>query len=82
MRNGEVQLGKGEHANVGDLALFERAGDWVEIHAQTDAGLLLLAGEPINEPIIGHGPFVMNSRTEIQQAFEDYHLGRMGELKD
>ena len=37
-------------------------------------------GEPIDEPFVGHGPFVMNSRSEIQQAFENYQLGKMGEL--
>lgn len=82
VRNGEVRVGKGEHATAGELAIFERDGDWIEVQAQTDAELLLLAGEPINEPIVGHGPFVMNSRAEIQQAFEDYQLGRMGQLKD
>lgn len=37
-------------------------------------------GEPIDEPIVGHDPFEMNNRAEIQQAFEDYQLGHMGEL--
>ncbi len=49
---------------------------------KTDARLLLMDGEPIAEPVVGHGPFVMNSRVEIQQAFEDYQLGRMGELAE
>jgi quercetin 2,3-dioxygenase len=41
-----------------------------------------MAGEPIDEPMVGHGPFVMNSRAEIQQAFEDYQLGKMGALEE
>ena len=41
-----------------------------------------MKGEPIAEAIVGHGPFVMNRRTEIQQAFEEYQLGRMGELAE
>ncbi len=82
VRNGEVHVGNGDRATDGDLAVFERTGDWIEVRADADARLLLLAGEPILEPVVGHGPFVMNSRAEIQQAFEDYQLGRMGGLKD
>jgi hypothetical protein len=50
------------------------------VQAKTDAKLLVMDGEPFDEPVVGQGPFVMNSRAEIQQAFEDYHLGRMGEI--
>jgi redox-sensitive bicupin YhaK (pirin superfamily) len=64
----------------GDLAIFARSGDGITVQAKTDAKLLVMDGEPIAEPVVGHGPFVMNSRAEIQQAFEDYQLGRMGEI--
>jgi redox-sensitive bicupin YhaK (pirin superfamily) len=64
----------------GDLAIFERSGDGIRLTASSDAKLLLMDGEPFAVPVVGHGPFVMNSRAEIQQAFEDYQLGRMGEL--
>lgn len=64
----------------GDLAIFARTGKGMTVKATTDAKLLVMDGEPIAEPIVGHGPFVMNSRAEIQQAFKDYQLGRMGEL--
>ena len=55
-------------------------GDGIAVKAKADAKLLVMDGEPIAEPVVGHGPFVMNSRAEIQQAFEDYQLGRMGEI--
>ena len=67
-------------AREGDLAIFARAGEGISLTAKSDARLLVMGGEPIAEPIVGHGPFVMNSRAEIQQAFEDYQLGKMGEL--
>ncbi len=77
---GEVTVNGGRNAGEGDLAIFDRAGDAIHVKADTDAKILVLDGEPFDEPIVGHGPFVMNSRAEIQQAFEDYQLGRMGEL--
>jgi len=49
---------------------------------QRKAIALVMDGEPFDEPVVGHGPFVMNSRAEIQQAFEEYQLGRMGELAE
>ena len=78
--SGEVVVNGEKAAGEGDLAIFERSGDGITVKAKTDAKLLVMDGEPIAEPVVGHGPFVMNSRAEIQQAFEEYQLGRMGEL--
>jgi hypothetical protein len=77
---GEVVVNDDRKVVEGDLAIFERSGDAIRLAASSDAKLLVLAGEPFAEPIIGQGPFVMNSRAEIQQAFEDYRLGRMGDI--
>lgn len=78
--NGETEGRK--TAREGDLAIFARAGEGIALTANSDARLLVMGGEPIAEPIVGHGPFVMNSRAEIQQAFEDYQLGKLGELAE
>jgi quercetin 2,3-dioxygenase len=77
--SGEVEV-NGKKAGEGDLAIFERTGDGITVKAKNDTKLLVMDGEPIDEPIVGHGPFVMNSRAEIQQAFEDYQLGKMGTI--
>jgi len=77
--SGEVEV-DGKKAGEGDLAIFARDGDSIAVKAKTDARLLVMDGEPIDEPVVGQGPFVMNSRAEIQQAFADYQLGHMGEL--
>jgi redox-sensitive bicupin YhaK (pirin superfamily) len=78
--SGEVTVNGGQTAREGDLVIFERNGDSITVSAKSDTKLLVMAGEPIAEPIVGQGPFVMNSRAEIQQAFEDFQLGKMGEL--
>ena len=78
--SGEVIVNGEREAGEGDLAIFARAGNSITVKAKTDARLLVMDGEPIAEPVVGQGPFVMNSRAEIQQAFEDYQLGRMGEI--
>ena len=80
--SGEVLVNGESKASEGDLAIFERTGNGITVNAKTDAKLLVMGGEPIAEPVVGHGPFVMNSRAEIQQAFEEYQLGRMGELAE
>ena len=78
--SGKVVLNGERESDEGDLAIFAPAGNGITVKASADAKLLVMGGEPIAEPVVGHGPFVMNSRAEIQQAFEDYQLGKMGEL--
>jgi redox-sensitive bicupin YhaK (pirin superfamily) len=78
--SGEVEVNDEKKAAEGDLAIFARAGDGITVRANTAAKLLVMDGEPIDEPIVGQGPFVMNTQAEIQEAFEEYQLGRMGEL--
>jgi hypothetical protein len=65
----------------GALAVLDRHGEEVSIEADTDSTVLLLSGAPIDEPVVGYGPFVMNTKAEIRQAMEDYRSGRMGSLK-
>ena len=60
--------------------VFSKTGDCIEFHnvGQEMARFVLIAGEPIGEPIVQHGPFVMNTKAEIQQAIEDYQFGKNG----
>ncbi len=64
----------------GELAVLDRDGETLSIEAETDSTVLLLSGTPIDEPVVGYGPFVMNTEREIRQAIEDYRHGRMGHL--
>ncbi|VVN36766.1 hypothetical protein PS662_05209 [Pseudomonas fluorescens] len=77
---GTVQVNGLELVREGQLALFERNGQQISLEANNDAVVLLLSGEPIDEPIVGHGPFVMNSEQEIHQAFADFQSGRFGRM--
>jgi redox-sensitive bicupin YhaK (pirin superfamily) len=63
-----------------EVGLFDRVGQSICIDCAKDATALLLCGEPIDEPIVGYGPFVMNSPEEIRQAIADYQSGKMGPL--
>ncbi|NYT86529.1 pirin family protein [Pollutimonas harenae] len=77
---GTVLVNGQEVARAGQLVHMERAGSTVHLEANNDATLLWLSGEPIDEPVVGHGPFVMNTEAEIQQAFADFRSGRFGHI--
>ncbi|MFH5949357.1 pirin family protein [Roseomonas xinghualingensis] len=73
---GHVTIAESQTAGEAEMVLFGRDGGKIAIRADGDAKLLVLTGEPIDEPIVGYGPFVMNSEAEIRQAAEDFNSGR------
>lgn len=77
---GNVLVNRADKVREAQLALFDRHGGEVRIEAETDASLLVLSGEPIDEPVAMHGPFVMNTHDEIRQAMADFQSGRFGEI--
>ena len=62
------------------MVILNNDGTGFEVEALEDTRLMIGTGEPLNEPIASHGPFVMNTQTEIMEAFRDYELGKMGVL--
>ena len=79
---GSVKVNGETVAPVNHFVLFKNEGEIVTVKAQENAIILVLSGEPINEPIAAQGPFVMNNRDEIKQAIEDYNMGKFGYLED
>ncbi len=77
---GKIKLDNGQIVSEAELALFEREGDQFAFEATENSTLLVLSGQPLGEPIVGYGPFVMNTEKEIREAFQDYQSGRMGRL--
>ena len=83
--DGEGLFGaEGERLGNGQMVLFAQDGDEVRIENPVEAKatleVLLIAGVPLNEPVVRYGPFVMNTQAEIRQAIEDYRQGRMGAI--
>ena len=72
----------GAKATLENFVVFENTGERIRIESEAEAQLLLLSGEPIDEPIVQYGPFVMTSEREILQAFADYEAGKFGQLED
>ena len=77
---GTVQVNGDTVLRAAQMATLDTAGRGVSIEANNEAKVLLLAGEPIDEPVVGYGPFVMNTREEIAQAVEDFNSGKFGAL--
>jgi redox-sensitive bicupin YhaK (pirin superfamily) len=77
---GALRVNGSEPIGAAEVGLFDRAGKSICIDSAKDVTALLLSGEPIDEPIVGSGPFVMNSAQEIRQAMADYQRGKLGHL--
>ncbi len=77
---GTVLVNDAEVVREAQVVRFDRAGGDVVVEANADSMLLWLAGEPIDEPVVGYGPFVMNTEQEIQQAIDDFNAGRFGRM--
>ena len=77
---GTVMVNADHVVREGQLVHFDRAGSDVRIEANGEATVLWLAGDPIDEPVVGYGPFVMNSEAEIHQAIADFNSGKFGRV--
>lgn len=78
---GAVEAGDGVVAKDAQMLMFSMQGQDIEVHAQEDSVALLLSGQPIDEPIVGYGPFVMNTKEEIAQAVQDFNSGKFGRIE-
>lgn len=79
---GKVNVNNSDIIETDHFALFQNVGEDFTIEALEDTVVLIMSGEPIREPIIAHGPFVMNTREELVQAFRDVQNGKFGDLED
>jgi redox-sensitive bicupin YhaK (pirin superfamily) len=78
---GTLRVNGSEDVTAAEVGLFDRVGTKICVDSANGVTALLLSGEPIDEPIVGQGPFVMNSPQEIRQAIADYQSGKMGHLR-
>jgi redox-sensitive bicupin YhaK (pirin superfamily) len=78
---GRVSANGSKGLSESDCVLFKNDGDEVEVHSSDNSIVLFLSGEPIDEPLVHYGPFVMNTRDEINQAIEDFNSGKFGVMQ-
>lgn len=76
--DGTLQVNGEAIVRPGQMAALSQAGQDFSLEANDDAKVLVLSGEPIDEPVVGYGPFVMNSQAEIREAIHDFNSGRLG----
>lgn len=77
---GRIAVNGPHHAGEAELIVYRRQGSLATIEASEESRILVLAGQPIDEPIARYGPFVMNTKAELIQAVNDYQAGKMGHL--
>ena len=78
--NGQIKVNSERVVQDGAMVVLSAQGSDCFIETLSDASVLLLSGEPIDEPVVGYGPFVMNTRSEIEQAIHDFNSGKFGEM--
>ncbi|MEZ4287267.1 MAG: pirin family protein [Polyangiales bacterium] len=81
MLDGTVLLNDDQVLRAAEMATLSTDGQSVTIESNNDAKFLVLAGEPLDEPVVGYGPFVMNSNEEIAQAINDFNSGKFGQIR-
>lgn len=79
---GSIKVNGSDQVNTDHFVLFKNEGETITIEVEEDAVILVLNGEPIRENLFPHGPFLMNTREEILQAFDDLAKGKFGQLED
>ena len=79
---GSIKVNDSEIAPTDHFVLFENEGESFTVEALEKSVVLILSGEPINEPIAAQGPFVMNTKQEIREAINDFNMGKFGYLED
>ena len=77
---GEIVVNGEGNAHEGQLVVLSQKGEALHLSASSNAKVLLMAGEPLQEPIVGYGPFVMNTEAEIAEAVRDFNSGRFGQI--